>query len=198
MSVRLIILGFLQRKPLYGYELKHLIEHIMGDWTDIAFGSIYFALKKLTQEGFVEKKGTEQQAGRPSRIVYDITDAGRAEFLRLLHEVWKDVEQHNYRFDIGLSFMGALSSAEVRAYLEKRIAHLEETLRYLTAHQEEEFADAHVPKHLAGAVFSHHRMHLAAELAWTKDLALKHTQGAFTEELKKFSGLGPQDENAPP
>ena len=47
----------------------------MGDWTNIAFGSIYFALGKLSEEGFIEKVATEQQGGRPSREVYQITES---------------------------------------------------------------------------------------------------------------------------
>jgi len=53
MSVRLVILGLLCDRPLYGYEIKQIIEEHMGDWTSIAFGSIYFALDKLAEEGFV-------------------------------------------------------------------------------------------------------------------------------------------------
>jgi len=51
MSTRLVILGLLRERPLYGYEIKHVIEDHMGDWTSIAFGSIYFALGKLTEIG---------------------------------------------------------------------------------------------------------------------------------------------------
>ena len=82
MSTRLVILGFLRGQPLYGYEIKQMIEHVMGDWTNIAFGSIYYALGKLAEDRFVEKVGTEQEGGRPSRTVYQITDAGREGVIR--------------------------------------------------------------------------------------------------------------------
>ena len=59
MSVRLVLLGLLLDGPKYGYELKHIIEDHMGDWTSIAFGSIYFALDKLSKEEFIEKVGVE-------------------------------------------------------------------------------------------------------------------------------------------
>ena len=49
MSVRLVLLGLLHERPLYGYEIKQIIEEHMGDWTSIAFGSIYFALDKLAE-----------------------------------------------------------------------------------------------------------------------------------------------------
>jgi DNA-binding PadR family transcriptional regulator len=189
MSTRLVILGFLRGRPLYGYEIKQMIEHIMGDWTNIAFGSIYFALKKLAEEGFVEKVGTEQEGGRPSRTVYQITDAGREEFMRLLREVWDSVERQTFDFDIGLSFMSALPIDEVKGYLQKRVTHLEHILQYLEAHQAEEMADEHVPSHLVSAVFAHHRTHLEAELDWMRDLLQDVEQGVYDDELDWLRGL---------
>ncbi|MBN1812565.1 MAG: helix-turn-helix transcriptional regulator [Anaerolineae bacterium] len=190
MSTRLVILGFLRGRPLYGYELKQLIEHVMGDWTDIAFGSIYFALKKLAEEGFVEKAGTEQEGGRPSRTVYQITDAGREEFMRLLRQVWNNVERQTFDFDIGLSFMSALPIEEVKGCLRKRMTHMEHILQYLETHQAEELADTdHVPTHLATAVFDHHRRHLQAELDWTRELLQDVEQGIYDDELDWMRGL---------
>ena len=189
MSTRLVTLGFLRRRPQYGYEIKQMIEHVMGDWTNIAFGSIYFALKKLAEQGFVEKVGTEQEGGRPSRTVYQITDAGREEFMRLLREVWSNVEQQTFDFDIGLSFMGALPIEEVKEYLRKRITHLEHIVEYLDAHQAEEMADERVPNRLASTVFDHHRVHLGAELDWTRDLLQNVEQGLYDAEIDWMRGL---------
>jgi DNA-binding PadR family transcriptional regulator len=189
MSTRLVILGFLRGQPLYGYEIKRMIEQIMGDWTNIAFGSIYFALKKLAEEGFVEKAGTEQEGSRPSRTVYRITDAGREEFLRLLRKMWDGVEPQYYTFDIALTFMEALPIEEVKRHLRKRVTHLEHILQYLEAHQAEELADEHVPDRLASAVFDHHRRHLQAELDWTRELLQNVEQGIYDDELDWMRGL---------
>ena len=70
MTVRLVILGLLRQRPLYGYEIKQIIEEHMSDWTSIAFGSIYFALDRLADEKFVEKVNVEQDNKRPARSVY--------------------------------------------------------------------------------------------------------------------------------
>jgi len=40
----------------------------------------YFALGKLSEEGLIENGATEKAGNRPSRSVYQITEAGRAEF----------------------------------------------------------------------------------------------------------------------
>ena len=189
MSTRLVILGFLRGQPLYGYEIKRMIEQIMGDWTNIAFGSIYFALKKLAGEGFVEKVGTEQEGSRPSRTVYRITPAGREEFLRLLRETWDGVERQYYGFDIALSFMEALPAEEIVGYLRNRIEHLEHAIQFLGGHEEEELADEHVPHRLAASVFDHHRVHFQAELDWTRDVLENVEQGAYDAELDWMRGL---------
>ncbi|MBN1582374.1 MAG: PadR family transcriptional regulator [Anaerolineae bacterium] len=190
MSTRLVILGFLRGRPLYGYEIKQLIEHVMGDWTNIAFGSIYFALKQLAKDGFVDKVGTEQEGSRPSRTVYQITDAGRQEFMRLLREVWQTIDRQTFVIDIGLSFMGALPIDEVKGYMGKQVAHLEHVLRYLDAHQADELAsDSEMPTRLVSAIFDHHRRHLETELAWLQDLREDVEQGVFDDELVRTQGF---------
>jgi DNA-binding PadR family transcriptional regulator len=167
MSTRLVILGLLRRRPLHGYEIKHIIEEHMGDWTSIAFGSIYFALNKLTEEEFVELAGTEQQGNRPSRTIYQITDAGRNEFMRLLRQNWQEVEHQQFDFDIALFFMDALSEEEIEEYLKGRVARLETTLEQIRAHRAEQMANQQVPR-TAAAIFDHSLAHYEAELGWTR------------------------------
>lgn len=198
MSTRLVILGFLRGRSLYGYELKQLVEEIMGDWTNIAFGSIYYALDKLAQEGLVERIGTEQEGNRPSRTVYQITDSGRAEFLRLLRQVWDDVERQYFTFDVGLTFMEALSQEEVKGFLRKRVQYLEQTVKYLDTHQTEQTANEHTPTHLVNAVFEHSRVHFVAELEWTRRLLENVEQGVYDAEIKWMRNLMTQVGQAQP
>ena len=178
MSTRMVILGLLRERPLYGYEIKHIIEDHMGDWTNIAFGSIYFALGKLAEEDFIEKIATEQEGNRPSRSVYQITDSGRAEFLRLLREVWSEVERHYFAIDIGLFFMEALPIEEVKGYLQERVAQMEAILQHIDTHQNEQLEHEQVPR-LAAAIFDHSRGHFQTELVWTRDLLDKVEQGEY-------------------
>ena len=178
MSTRLVILGLLRERPLYGYELKQIIEEHMGDWTNIAFGSIYFALGKLAEEGFIEQVAIEQEGRRPSRSVYQITEAGQAEFLRLLREVWSEVERHYYAIDIGLMFTEALPREEVKGFLRERIAQLESIVRHVAEHRAEQMAQPEVPA-LAAAVFDHGLAHFRAELDWTRDLLDKVEAGVY-------------------
>jgi DNA-binding PadR family transcriptional regulator len=178
VSVRLVILGLLRERPLYGYEIKQIIEEHMSDWTSIAFGSIYFALDKLTAEQFVEKVGIEREGKRPSRSVYQITDAGLAEFLRLLRGVWSELERQYFTIDIGLAFMDVLPLEEINDYLGQRIALLQEILKHLDTHQQEELAEQGSPRS-AAAIFDHSRVHFQAELTWTRNLLAQVERGEY-------------------
>jgi DNA-binding PadR family transcriptional regulator len=171
-------LGLLRERPLYGYEIKHIIEEHMGDWTSIAFGSIYFALGKLAEEEFVEKVATEQEGNRPSRTIYQITEIGREEFLRLLRQVWSEVERQYHKIDIGLAFVEALSVEEVKGYLRGRVAQLEGILRHINDHRVEQMALEEVPRR-AAAIFDHGLAHFQAELDWTRDLLGKVERGEY-------------------
>src|SRR5689334_23637431 len=42
--------------------------------------SLYHAVDRLVEAGFVEAGETEREGMRPERTVYDVTDEGRAEF----------------------------------------------------------------------------------------------------------------------
>ncbi|MBN1260310.1 MAG: PadR family transcriptional regulator [Anaerolineae bacterium] len=178
MSVRLVILGLLRERPLHGYELKQIIEEHMGDWTAIAFGSIYYALDKLAEEGCVERIATEQEGHRPSRHIYQITERGEEEFLHLLRELWRTPERQYYDFDVALFFITALPHEEVLATLRGRVAGLEAALAHLEAHQNEQTEAPEVPP-IAHAIFNHSRVHLRAELMWTQDLLHHVAEGRY-------------------
>lgn len=176
MSTRLVILGLLRDQPLHGYELKQIIEEQMGDWTSIAFGSIYFALDKLAKEKMIVKIATEKKGDRPSRSIYQITEEGRKEFLHLLRKVWSEQEPHYFSIDVGLAFMNALPQAEIEESLRARVAQLEETLKFLDDHQKEQRRQPDIPR-MAAVIFKHSRAHFAAELSWTRDVLDKVERG---------------------
>ncbi len=178
MTVRMVILGLLRDRPLYGYEIKQIIEEHMSDWTSIAFGSIYFALDKLAEEGFVEKIGVEQPGKRPSRSVYQISESGRQEFLRLLRESWLAVEQEFYAIDICLFFLESLPREEVVNYLQARKQKLDQVLDHIEKHREEQLANPQVPA-MARAIFNHSLAHSRAEAAWLEEVLAGMKSGHY-------------------
>ena len=165
----MVLLGLLHDRPLYGYEIKQLIEAHMGDWTSIAFGSIYFALDKLAEDGLAEKVAVEQSGSRPSRSVYQITQTGKAEFLRLLRESWQNIEHQYHEIDICLFFMDRLSLVEIKGFLRARLSRLESALDYLQTHEAEQLQRPETPWQ-ARAIFDHTRLHIQSEVNWTREL----------------------------
>ncbi len=178
MSTRLVILGLLRDRPLYGYEIKQIIEEHMDDWTSIAFGSIYFALGKLAEEGFIKKVATEQEGSRPSRSIYQIAEAGRVEFQRLLRQIWGEMERHHFTFDIGLFFTEALPVEEMKEYMRGRVAQLEAIVQHVTIHREEQLDREDMPRS-AAVIFDHSLVHFQVELDWTRDLLDKMERGEY-------------------
>jgi DNA-binding PadR family transcriptional regulator len=169
MSIRLVILGLLSRQPLYGYEIKHIIEDHMGDWTDIKFGSIYFALSKLTEAGDLEIIAETRTGKRPAKTVYQITPKGKTEFFRLLKQLWSEHKQTYYPLDIALFFMDNLDRAEVDQYLQNRIQIVKDQLDKLKRHREEHRRNSAVPKQ-AFAIINHSCYHLESEYNWLQEL----------------------------
>lgn len=87
MSVRTLCLAILNFGDATGYEIRKLsTEGKYSYFVDASFGSIYPALARLEAEGLVTVR-EEAQSGKPSRKVYSITEAGRAEFIRDLSQL---------------------------------------------------------------------------------------------------------------
>lgn len=175
-NVRLVLLGILSRHPMHGYEIKHIIEDHMGDWTDIKFGSIYFALSKLAEDGSIEIAEETREGNRPSRTVYRITEKGGQEYLRLLRELWSGTDDIQYPIDIGVFFMKSIPKTEIEEYLAKRIERMQQQLDYLQKHRSEHEQNPHIPPQ-AMAVIGHAKLHMEAELKWLQEM--KRTLGNY-------------------
>ncbi len=166
-SVYTVILGLLRDQPLHGYEIKHIIEDHMGDWTDIKFGSIYFALSRLHDDQMVELVHEGSEGSRPARRIYRITTKGREEYLRLLRAMWREGKRTLYPMDIAVFFIDSLPKEEVMGYIRSRIHEYETALMHVDAHQTEQ--DTRMPRQ-GRFIFAHARLHLQAELDWLRSM----------------------------
>lgn len=79
-----IILGFLMCGETSGYDLKLWMTKSTSYFFDASFGSIYPALKRLTQKSMVTFQ--EVVEGSKYKKVYRITDSGRKAFLKWVEE----------------------------------------------------------------------------------------------------------------
>jgi DNA-binding PadR family transcriptional regulator len=125
-TTRMLMLGLISwLEPVHGYQVRReLTSWNVENWTDLKPGSIYHALRKMTEEGLLDEVGTEQVAGRPARTTYRTTFAGREEFLRLLRKYWWEQHHPTDPFVVALSFLPALSRREAVLALRNRAAVL--------------------------------------------------------------------------
>jgi PadR family transcriptional regulator PadR len=79
--LELCVLVVLCRRDYYGYELVHTISANI----DIAEGTVYPLLRRLTKEGYFTTY-LKESAGGPSRKYYQITEKGKAYKQSLLEE----------------------------------------------------------------------------------------------------------------
>jgi DNA-binding PadR family transcriptional regulator len=165
--VRMVVLGLLARQPLSGYQIQRYLEITQAaQWAGILPGSIYYALKRMDSQGLVTVEAT-QHTGHRSRVLYRITDAGRAEYLRLLRETWRTPTQV---FPTGiyaaLNFVDDLPRDEVIAAIDSQIDAIRAAL---AAWDEGEVAKAQVMGEnpwaaLTRVAFDNGRAHMKTDL----------------------------------
>ncbi|MBF8193674.1 PadR family transcriptional regulator [Nonomuraea sp. K274] len=120
-TTRVLILGALLDGPMNGYGVRRRLEVIGADsWANVAFGSIYHGLGKMAGEGLLEVI----EAGKGGKVVYGLTETGRAEFHRLLLLSWHDVKPIVDPFQVALTFMDRLEKQEILDALYDRIRQL--------------------------------------------------------------------------
>jgi DNA-binding PadR family transcriptional regulator len=86
MALHHALLSLLADGESYGYELKGAFERSVGpQWGALNIGHLYQVLDRLKRDGHVEVLRTEPQPRRPDRLIYAITDSGRAELRHWLH-----------------------------------------------------------------------------------------------------------------
>jgi DNA-binding PadR family transcriptional regulator len=119
---RLLLLGILSEHSLHGYQLNELLKSSTNG-IHIGKANAYQLLGKLERDGLVEGH-EERVAKRPPRTVYAITEAGRAEFSRLLRERLSEIQPLEYPDGISLNFINTLQPEVVVPLLEQRATRL--------------------------------------------------------------------------
>lgn len=124
---RLLVLGILDVQSMSGYDIQQTLQKTDAErWGGVLIGSIYHALKKMEQEGYVEITSIEQ-TGHRQKAVYAITQAGRTYLQTLIKDSLKASSvQYPSTLYSGLSFYEKLPADECRRALEEQRIALEE------------------------------------------------------------------------
>lgn len=79
-----VVLGLLNKSERTGYEINEFFQKIFYHFYDGSLGMIYPTLRKLEEEGKIEKKQVIQ-SDRPNKNVFTINDSGKEEFHKYLN-----------------------------------------------------------------------------------------------------------------
>jgi len=85
-TLGLLILKTLSLEPKHGWAIGKRIQQISNDVLQVQQGSLYPALQRLEQQGWIRSKWAETETGRQARF-YSLTAAGRAQ-LEKEREMW--------------------------------------------------------------------------------------------------------------
>jgi PadR family transcriptional regulator PadR len=81
-TLALMVLKTLQTLgPLHGYGIARRIEQISGERLSLNYGTVYPALLKLEQEGFIASEWGVSENNRKAKF-YSLTSAGRKQLNR--------------------------------------------------------------------------------------------------------------------
>ena len=86
-TLDLMILKTLERETLHGFGLARRIEQVSGDLVKLNQGSVYPALMRLQQRGWITAEWGVSEAGRRAKF-YSLTSAGRRQ-LRAEEKDWE-------------------------------------------------------------------------------------------------------------
>jgi len=75
-TLDLLILKILALEPLHGWAVSQRLKHVSGDVLQVSDGSLYPALHKLEQEGWIKSEWKTGELGRRAKF-YSLTRLGR-------------------------------------------------------------------------------------------------------------------------
>ncbi len=131
MYKQVMLLGLLLEKPMYGQQIREVIERHHNLFADfIKKPTIYYQLERLTQDGYlevrrenVEAPGTgaaHDELALRERDVYYITEKGRKHFQSLLREVLGTYTPGLSEMEASLFFLQYLEPGEATNLLKER------------------------------------------------------------------------------
>jgi len=172
-----IALGMVLDEALTGYDIKKEIEAGVGNFYTASYGSLYPALKKLSDKGYLTM--TEQLQGNRVKKYYEATERGKAAFLEWLSSPFDP----NTRSDSLLAkiyFFGALPEDIRKAQLMEYELHHQQVLRKLEA-MEKHFAAVEDSDYFELSTLYLGLQHLRDSVRWFRHIREEKPLAAFLQ-----------------
>jgi DNA-binding PadR family transcriptional regulator len=178
-ALELSVLGILSQNPQHGYELRKRLISVTGLFKTISYGALYPTLRSLVERGFLAEQDSNPTNKYPkrNRIVYVLTDAGKAHLSSLLTNSGPDAWDDD-TFAVRMSLF-AQTSADTRIHiLQGRRVRLETRLAEMRTNvaKGRERLDAYtleLQKHGLDA--------LEREVRWLNELISHEESGGLTK-----------------
>ncbi len=131
----LVVLGFLNKKPMYGYEIIQFTKmHALDVWAGVKMPSMYKALQRLESKKYISGKQVVE-GNNPPRKVFTITKKGIQYFREIIKYFLASKSELNVDFWMAISFMAKAISKELfLKLLDKRIDKISTHIKH---HKEE-------------------------------------------------------------
>jgi DNA-binding PadR family transcriptional regulator len=170
-ATRLLVLGIVRGYGrAHGYRVGNdLLSWGADEWANVKWGSIYHALRALTQGGYLLDHNDI-----PGRTEYELTERGEAEFRRLLRDALRRPLPRPDFLGAALAMLPSLPRDEAISLLQERRAALE-AARDKARAQVDALVDPPHVRELFG--LWEHTAASAAE--WTRGLIERLEAGAY-------------------
>ncbi|GAB3946017.1 PadR family transcriptional regulator [Micromonospora vulcania] len=174
----MMILGLVRwMQPVHGYDVRReLLSWNADRWANVQPGSIYHALRKLTEEGLLRAVATEQVGARPARTTYEVTATGEDEFQTLLRGFWWGLSEPLDPFAAAFSFLPALPRSEAAAALRNRANLLRASVESMRASLDSDWMRTTKPVHVSW-LFELWAARAEAESGWCERIAERIDSG---------------------
>ncbi|AXG78552.1 PadR family transcriptional regulator [Streptomyces paludis] len=199
-AIRLLVLGAVrQHGRAHGYQVRNDLEYWGAhEWSNAKPGSIYHALKQMAKQGLLlAHEVAPSTAGGPPRTEYEVTEAGREEYFRLLRASLTSYDQKMDVLSAAIGFLVDLPRAEAIELLRRRVAAIEEWRAAVT----EDYVPEDGPEVLGhiGEIMNMWVHTADAGAAWTRGLIGRVEAGAYTfaGEGEPFVGVLAEGEENP-
>jgi DNA-binding PadR family transcriptional regulator len=138
--VAVAVLALLVERPMHPYEMLQTLRDRHEDVAlPVSIGSLYNAVSRLVEKGYVRPTKAEHVGNRPERTTYEILPRGRDTMRSRLNELLAVPSRSSQADHAGIGELHNLSAGEVLAALDARIAALDDQI----AENEELLAEAH-------------------------------------------------------
>lgn len=145
MALEHALLVSLTERASSGYDLARRFDKSIGFFWNATHQQIYRVLKRMEEQGWVSAQAVEQ-AGRPDKKVYTVSDAGRGELTRWIAEPTDIVPMRN---ELGVKLRAA-SLGDVPALILEVQRHRDEHALRLDIYRGFEKKDYPAPDQLSG------------------------------------------------